>query len=64
MTTIQRVLDVSVDCAIERGDFMKALRMRWMSHANNTATIEPVEVLDFIMAVRGAPEKDFQMVGK
>ncbi len=62
--SIQTAIDVNVECAIERGDYEKALRMRWASHANYSATVEPAELVDWIQLIRYAPEKDFRSVGK
>lgn len=62
--SIQSVLDKCVDSAIERRDFSQALRMRWLSHANHNATLEPNELVTYIQDVRLSDGKNFPLFGK
>lgn len=54
--SIQNSIDAFVDGAVERFDFDKALRMRWMSHANHNATIEPDEIITWLWNVKVSEE--------
>ena len=38
---LQNMIDESVDAAVDEHFFDRALRYRWVSHANSNATIEP-----------------------
>jgi len=51
---MQKVTDIFVDASIERGDFEKALRYRWLHHAFNSATFEPDTVAVYLQQMRDA----------
>lgn len=54
--SMQDVIDSRIAYAIGRGASSKALRMRWASHANDNATLEPDVVWRYLQKVHLAPE--------
>lgn len=55
---IQNAIDTSAEEAIERGDFLAALRMRWLSNANDNAAIDTDDILIILQQYKhGSQEK-------
>lgn len=55
--SIQQAIDSFVDSAVERRDFHNALQMRWLSHANHNATIEPDTVMTCLQKIKVAEDQ-------